>query len=87
MVVEWIEQEDRLYLQICNQNLSSFLKLLLMPHLQMLLCMHCLVDAMGIEMEQTAIGTLTDLEKITSKQSQNTSKIRDILHAEMHIQN
>ena len=87
MVVEWIEQEDRLYLQICNQNLSSFLKLLLMPHLRTQLCTHCLVDATGIEMEQIVIGILTDLRKISSKQSQNTLKIKDILHAEMHIQN
>ena len=87
MVVEWTEQGNRPYLQICNQNLYSFLKLLLMLHLQTLLCMHCLVVAMGIEMERIVIGIPTDLKKINSKQSQNTSESRDILHVEMHIQN
>ena len=87
MAVEWTEQGNHPYLQICSQNLFSFLKLLLMLHIQTQPCMHCLVGAMGIEMEHTVIGILTDLRKISSKQSQNTLKIKDILHAEMHIQN
>ena len=87
MVVEWTEQGNHPYLQICNQNPYSFLKPLLMLHLQMLLCMHCLVVVMVIEMEQIVIGIPTDLGKINSKQSQNTSKSRGILHVEMHIQN
>ena len=58
-----------------------------MLHIQTLPCMHCLVGATGIEMEHTVIGILTDLRKTSSRLSQNTSKIGDILHVGMPIQN
>ena len=41
-----------------------------MLHLQMLQCMHCLVAAMGIEMEQIVIGIPTDLRRIVWNRDQ-----------------
>ena len=55
--------------------------------IQMPLCTHYLVDVTEIGMGLTVTGILTDLRKINSRQEQNTSKIGDILHAEMLIQN